>query len=607
MKKIYCLFILIISLFTGCELEQIPQATISKEAVFGDEKGLELYTNSLYDILPSANDVHRVDCISDYAARRDAPAFLVSGSYTPTSVDDDSQSAYAVVELGGDSGWEWESLRNVNYFILNCSDLKLTSSIPSDARRHYLGIAKFFRAWFYFEKVKRYGDVPWIGKPLDVEDPDLYKGRDPRTLVMDSVLADLNYACQNIKTTKETTRSLVTKYAAYAFKARVCLFEGTFRKYHTELGLTASADTWLNEAADAAKKVMDESGYKIFEGAGTAGSYRNVFTSPAPNPDEIILANIMNLSLAVLHNANWVYTSSTTGIRFSFIRTFINTYLKTDGTPFTDAPGYETMLFKDEVKNRDKRLEQTIRMGSYKRLNAATPPSFGYSYTGYQPLKWCLDDPYYDGGSLNNNSVSILRYGEVLLNYAEAKAELGTLTDADWALTIGKLRTRAGITGGLTTKPTVIDSYLQTKYFPDISDPVILEIRRERGIEMCMEGLRFYDLMRWKHGELLTMEWNGIYVPELVTPQDLNEDGVMDVAFYQGTAPSPAVPGVIYINVSPTVGGKPNTFRLKNDTNGELTWLNTIARTFTQKNYYYPIPETDRLMNPNLEQNPGWE
>jgi len=473
-----------------------------------------------------------------------------------------------------------------------------------------MGLARFFRAWFYFEKVKRYGDVPWIGKPLDVGDPDLTKGRDPRTLVMDSVLADLNYACENIRTTNDATRSMVTKWVAYAFKSRICLFEGTFRKYHTELGLAASANTWLTESANAAKVVMDESGFKVYEGAGTSGSYRRIFTNPAPIADEIMMANIMDLSLSVLHTANWIFTSSTTGIRFNFIRTFINTYLKTDGTPFTDTPGYETMVFMDEVKGRDKRLQQTIRMGDYKRISGgvlvSTPPSFGYSYTGYQPIKWCLDDVYYDTRDLNINSVSLFRYGEVLLNYAEAKAELGTLTDEEWALTIGKLRTRAGITGGLTTKPTVADPYLTSIYFPDITDPVILEIRRERGIELCMEGFRFYDLMRWKRGELLTLEWNGMYVPELVTPMDLNEDGVLDVAFYQGDKPSPAVSGVTYVNVSETSGGKPNSQRLKNNTSGELTWLNTITRTWEDKMYYYPIPEADRLMNTNLVQNPGW-
>lgn len=128
------------------------------------------------------------------------------------------------------------------------------------------------------------------------------------------------------------------------------------------------------------------------------------------------------------------------------------------------------------------------------------------------------------------------------------------------------------------TKPTVADPYLIEKYFPDISDPVILEIRRERGIELCMEGFRFYDLMRWKRGELLIMEWNGMYVPQLVQPMDLNEDGVFDVSFYQGSKPSPAVPGVIYIDVSATTGGKPDPMRLKNGTYGEITWLNTVSK-----------------------------
>jgi hypothetical protein len=162
----------------------------------------------------------------------------------------------------------------------------------------------------------------------------------------------------------------VTKYVAYAFKARVCLFEGTFRKYHTELGLTASANALLSEAEEAAKMVIDESGFKVYEGAGTTGSYRRIFTNATPVADEIMMANVMDLTLSVLNNANWVYTSSTTGIRFNFIRTFINTYLKIDGTPFTETPGYETMTFMDEVKDRDMRLRQTIRMGDYKRLSA---------------------------------------------------------------------------------------------------------------------------------------------------------------------------------------------------------------------------------------------
>ncbi|MDQ1296520.1 MAG: starch-binding outer membrane protein SusD/RagB family, partial [Bacteroidota bacterium] len=417
-----------------------------------------------------------------------------------------------------------------------------------------------------------------------------------------------NFACENITLTNDATRSLVTKWAAYALKARVCLFEGTFRKYHTNLELQSTANEWLTEAANASKAIMDESGFKVYTGAGTDNSYRKIFTNPAPVGEEIMMAIIMDRTLNKTHAANWYYTSSTTGIRFNFIRTFINTYLKIDGTPFTDTPGYETMLFKDEVKNRDKRLQQTIRMGDYKRVNASgsfkAAPDMLYSYTGYQPIKWSLDDVINDLGSNNNNSVSLFRFGEVLLNYAEAKAELGTLTDADWAATIGALRARAGITGGITAKPTVIDPYLQSKYFPAISDPVILEIRRERGIELSMEGLRFYDLVRWKRGELMEMEWNGMYVPALDTPMDLNEDGVQDVMYYK-TAPS-SMPSYPAIPVSETYGGQPNPFRLSGDTSGEITWLNTIKRKWEDKKYLYPIPEDDRLTNPNLGQNPGW-
>jgi len=80
--------------------------------------------------------------------------------------------------------------------------------------------------------------------------------------------------------------------------------------------------------------------------------------------------------------------------------------------------------------------------------------------------------------------------------------------------------------------PARVDPYLQSNYFPEISDAVILEIRRERGIELVLEGLRFYDLVRWKKGELLKMTRDGFYVPALNTPLDLNEDGMLDVAFY---------------------------------------------------------------------------
>jgi len=590
MKKLYLWLIIFSSFLVSCEdqLNQVPESTASKSAVFGSQQGLELYTNSFYAMLPGT--ATKLDAMSDYLAVKAVPTFIQKGAFAPTL----------------STGWTWTDLRNLNYFITNNVDPK----VPADVRNNYTGLAKFFRAYFYFEKVKRFGNVPWVGKVLSVNDPVLYGGRDPRTLVMDSVLADIDYACANIKSTNDASRSMITKYVAYALKARICLFEGTFRKYHTELNLQGTANTWLNHAATAAKAVMDAKIYSIYTTGGPGKSYRTLFTQAAPVASEVMLSAISDITLKILNDANWYWTSGTYGDKASFIRTFINTYLNLDGTPFTNNPSYPTMLFKDEVKNRDLRLKQTIRLGDYKRIIGGTlvpaPPVFSYTFTGYQPIKWTLDDMYYDSERLNINSISMFRYAEVLLIYAEAKAELGTLTDDDWANTVGVLRARGGITGGLTAKPTVVDPYLKAKYFPDISDPVILEIRRERGIELCLEGLRFADILRWKRGELMHMEWNGFYVPELVTPLDLNEDGIMDVAFYQGNKPSPGVSGVTYVNVSATVSGKANSQLLKNGTTGELTWMNNITRQWEDKMYYYPIPATDLITNPNLGQNPGW-
>ncbi|MFA6276026.1 MAG: RagB/SusD family nutrient uptake outer membrane protein [Pedobacter sp.] len=582
-------FLLIIIVISACKkLDQEPHSTASKSAVFGSESGLQLYANSFYTILPGNST--SLDAMSDYLAVKSVPSFIQEGVYAPNL----------------SSGWSWGDLRNLNYFIVNCTDTK----VSAEARKNYLGLARFFRAYFYFEKVKRFGDVPWINKPLDISDPALYNGRDPRTLVMDSVLADITYAATNIKANNDASRSTITKDVALALKSRICLFEGTFRKYHPELNLQGTATAWLTNAATAAKELMDKNTYNINTAGGAGNSYRQVFTSAAPVATEVILSSICDLTLNVLNEANWWWTSGTYGAKASFTRTFINTYLNIDGTPFTDNPNYPTMLFKDEVKNRDLRLKQTIRSGDYKRINAgvqvAAPPVFSYTFTGYQPIKWTLDDMYYDAGALNINSISIFRYAEVLLNFAEAKAELGTLTDAEWAATIGKLRSRAGITGGLSTKPTVADPYLIANYFPNITDPTILEVRRERGIELSLEGLRFSDILRWKRGELMSKEWNGFYVPSLNTPMDLNEDGVLDVAFYQGTKPSPAVSGVTYVDVSNQVGGKTNSQRLKNGTSGELIWMSEISRKWDDKQYYYPIPQADLLKNPALGQNQGW-
>ena len=570
----------------GCtrQLDQTAVSTATKDAVFSSEDGLKLYTLSFYNMLPGINDVFRTDCsLSDFGATSSVPDYIRDGAYSSRQ----------------GSGWSWGDLRNVNYFIQNNSNPAVNETV----RNNYMGLARFFRAYFYFQKLVRFGDVPWYNKPLDVGDTALlYKGRDSRTLIMDSIIADLDYAAANMTEMSEATRSQITKTVVWGFKSRVCLFAGTFRKYQTSYKLQGTADTYLKMAAAAADSVIQSGIYSL----NTAGDqpYRNLFISEAPVSSEIMLADVSSVPLAKYNDGNWYFTSATYGSRFSFTRTFINTYLMQDGRPFTDIAGHDTMVFASEVKNRDLRLQQTIRMGDYQRITGGAkipgPPAFSYTYTGYMPIKWSLDDMYYDGGSLNTNSVSLMRYAEILLNYAEAKAELGTLTDADWKNTVGALRARAGITGGIDHKPVTVDPYMKKTYFSDVTDPSIMEIRRERAIELCLEGFRMEDLIRWKHGELLELPWNGFYVPALNKPLDLNADGILDVAFYT-TAPSSKISGVTYIDVSK------QSQTLSEGSKGELHWLDNISRQWHDYQYLYPIPYADLQVNPHLVQNPGWE
>ena len=592
MKKLIIGLLLASVGFSACEkLEQVPQSTASQAAVFGNENGLKLYTNSFYGMGFLPGNSISLDAMSDYLAVRAVPDFIREGGFAANN----------------SSGWSWTDLRNINYFIQNCNN----PAVPVSVRNNYLGLARYFRAYFYMDKVRRFGDVPWIGKPLDINDTiALNAGRDKRELVMDSVLADLDFACANISTANDPSRTTVTKWVAFAFKSRVCLFEGTFRKYHTSLNLTSTANKWLQEAASAADQIIKNGGFSINTAGGPGVSYRNVFTSNTPLANEVLQAAVADQALAVLSDANWWWTSGTYGSKASFTRDFINTFLNIDGTPYTNNPAYTTMLFKDEVKNRDLRLKQSIRCLDYKRttngLPVPAPPVFSYTFTGYQPIKLTLDNTALDAGRLNTNIVPLFRYAEVLLNFAEAKAELGTLTNQEWALTIGALRARAGITGGLSIKPIVADPYLVKNYFPNISDPTILEIRRERGIELSLEGFRFSDILRWKRGELMERPWNGFHVAALNVPMDLNEDGILDVAFYQGTRPTPAVSGVTYVDVSARIGTAVNSQLLKNGTSGELNWMNEIPRKWNDRNYLYPIPLNDLQRNPKLKQNPGW-
>lgn len=578
MKKIILFAITTLTL-VSCDdfLETEPFDKLVPNTFFATEKDLELYTTSFYQqMLPSADAATQGDGMADYSSITQSSNFI-SGNYS--SVNEGS--------------WNWTVLRNINYFLLHYNN----EAIPQEARNHYAGVARFFRAWFYMEKVQRYGNVPWYDAPLDTQDESLYKTQDSRETVMENVLADLNFAAENIRNAKDNTSSLITRQVALAYKSRIALFEGTYRKYHTELNLTSSADRWLNEAADAAKKVMDSKQYSIYNTGKPDSDYRTLFISENAVSQEVMFALVFNNSLRRWHALTWKFNSATYGARWGLNKQFINTYLMTDGSRFTDKAGYEEMLFVNEMADRDKRLAQTVRSIGYKRSDgSAAPPNFGYTFTGYHILKYSLDNKSLDGVGEAYNTIPLMRYAEVLLNYAEAKAELGQFNETVWNESIGLLRSRAGVSPAV---PATADAYLQSVYFPEISDKYLLEVRRERGIELCYENLRYQDLMRWKKGKLIEMPWQGIYVPAMNQPMDLDGNGTPDVSFVSATPTSPQA-GVTYFVIDNNIS------KLSNGTSGYVIWGANEKRNFEDKKYLYPISNSDMVLNPNLVQNPGW-
>lgn len=585
MKKIFYLPMLAL-LFASCELNELPKSEATEEDIFGTEKGLKNYSNSFYRNITSGNDAYKGDAMADYAAVNNLNNFISQGAYSKE-----------VDELKG--LWTWSTLRNINQMIAKCTSPNLSDKV----KNNYIGLARFFRAWFYYDKVVRFGDVPWVDHPLAVTEEEILKGpRDSRELVMKHIMEDLDFAYQNISDAPGDGTT-VNKWTALGLKTRIALFEGSFRKYH-HLSLATRPEVFFQYAVDAGKILMESGPYRLHVASDPKISQRELFTSEQPVKEEVMLAVAFSKNQALMNDANWWWTSATYGPRLSLVRPFINTILNSDGSAYTDRPNFEKEEFYEECQNRDLRLAQLIRTPGYKRAGKAAPPNFAsYTYTGYQPIKYALDDPYYDNGGFNTNALPLMRFAEVLLNYAEAKRELGNFNDSDWSKTIGALRTRAGISGAANTLPTKVDTYLKNTFFPGISDPVLLEIRRERQVELALEGFRFNDLKRWKSGELMAkLAWTGIYIPALDKALDLDHDGTADVLFYDGNKPEPNIQGVTKVKV----GGAKNSQTMT--ANNHLEWGKTMSRMWYEddKQYFYPIPSSALVLNNKLGQNPGW-
>ena len=586
-------FIALLSGTAGCSdmLDEYPLDAISPETYYNNADELRSATNQFYGMFPGAASGYTES--ADVVCIFNLPAEVQGIRTVPTS--------------GG--GWNWEYLRAVNFYLshsVRCDDV--------DAREHFDGIARFFRAYFYFEKVKRFGEVPWFDRELSSTDPELFRPRDSRDFIMDKILDDLTYAINNISDKKDLYN--VTHWTALALKSRICLFEGTFRKYHGIPGY----EKFLNECATASKLFIDNAPYAIYQTG--AQPYRDLFSSMNAIEEEVILARDYDRSQNVMHEANANTLSPTYG-RPGMNKKIVNSYLMTNGDRFTDQPGYETMQYYDEMQNRDPRLTQTVVGPGYMRINsdAVSSPNFGASTTGYQITKW-VTDASGDGYLGSSNDYILFRAAEVYLNYAEAKAELGTLTQEDLEISIKEIRDRVGMPNiDMLAANANPDPYLcapETGY-RNVTGPnkgVILEIRRERTIELCLEGHRYYDIIRWKEGKMFEQPFLGMYFPGLTQGSGDNRYDVFDMN--DGTVgDGEKVDICIYTGKKPSVRNIRKFYKLGEEfvlTDGDKG--NIICHDIEKeprqwredRDYLYPIPTQERLLsNGTLSQNPNWD
>jgi len=506
------------------------------------------------------------------------------------------------------AGWSWGTLRSINFFLHYFNN----NNLSEDVLNHYEGLARFFRARFYMNMVKRFSDVPWYDQLIGTADKELlYKERDPRSLVVEKIFEDYEFSSKNVKSS--TLTGEVNKWVVLSYMARDALYEGTFRRYHPELQLDATAEVYLKIAQDAAKEIIDNGGFDIYSTGDFDSDYSSLFNSTnLSNNSEIIFAN--SYESGIRNNEWWNFFQN---YEISPSRDLVHIYLMTDGSFFSSQQDYEKKLFVDEFKDRDPRLKQTIAYPGWIYGRTGTPYVFpgelSRFFTGYHLIKGF--ENHTDQGRTYSLDNPIIRYAEVLLTYAEAKSEMEQLTQLDLDITVNKLRHRVGMPE-MFLNPNV-DPIKEAKYSNvKISSQwkEILEIRRERRVELAMEGFRFDDLMRWKAGKALEKPPVGLYIPGPGN-YDMTGDDIPDIKILALSDDIPPTIGereknelgvtLLYYRIGP-VGSNAEVY-VTEDEKGYIVGEENRG-TFVEPKYYYkPIPYSQTILNPNLKQIFGWE
>lgn len=560
MRTIHVVFIFtLILLISACKkedfLDRFPQDGISEPTYFKNENDLKLFLNYFYDALPVQRGNSEGN--SDNFAPGSRNVFLAGEYVVPAT----------------DTAWSytgWANIRNVNYFLQRYQRAEMDAAL----KNNYAAEARFFRALFYWEKVKRFGAVPWLSTDItDTSTAILYGPRMPHKRVMDSVLADLNFAVANAaEATNAQFIGRITKDVANALKARICLWEGTFRKYHA-LG---DHEPWLREAVTASDALITSGRYSIYKTGNPDRDYYNLFIQEELRGNtESILARryIKDVSM---HNL----TRQISDVWPALTKNFVRSILDKNGVPIALSPLYQgDETLDEEMIDRDPRFRQIIATRGFSFTNnpngtrdEMTLPRIPGVVTGYAGVKNYSPDPAQWNANQSTLDLFIFRYAETLLIYAEAKAELGEADQAVIDRTINRIRERVGMAN------MVIASLVKDPESDFPALPVLLdEIRRERRIELVGDGFRFDDLLRWKAGALINN-------PETILGMKLTP--ALRAQYPAGQVSNVQVDGNFYIRVYP----------------------NITSRTWNDKMYLYPVPINELTLNPALlPQNQGWQ
>ncbi|WP_083692292.1 RagB/SusD family nutrient uptake outer membrane protein [Seonamhaeicola sp. S2-3] len=583
------LLILTLTLFNCNDefLERYPLDELSNETFWKTENDLAVYNNSIYDLtkddrnstvlfghatkFPSVSTSYQyVDCFTDNIAPANARGRLNrykdvrAGIHIPEGV-----------QTYGYKGWDL--LRAINVGLDNMA----TSPVEQEVKDKYIAEARMFRAWFYYDKVSKFGDVQWVDHEVKTNEDDiLYGTRDSREFVMEKVLEDINFAVDNLPTSwgDGAAPGRLDHWDALALKSRLCLFEGTWRKYH---GGT-DANMWLQEAASASKNLIENGGYSLYTSNNPLMDYNashRQLNDLSGNPEII---HWVKYEAGVRTNNVVQYYLYYSG---GMTKDAIDDYLCDDGLPLAlSNRDLENTQIEDVFVNRDPRLRQTVLhpqdrdVYEYDQGNQVSFPRLigmsGFeegSTTGYHIIKFYNAIDHALGYNNHETPAIVFRLGEIYLNYAEAMAELGTITQADLDLTINKLRDRVNMPH-LTLNPP-----MDPKYAADGVSSLIVEIRRERRIELFSEGFRYDDLRRWKQGKKLEKKSYGMLW-----------DNAAIARFPGANVQTEMINGKPYIDV---YKGTP--------------WANPVFDE--SKHYLWPIPLSALGQNPELGQNPGWE